>query len=425
MGKLRQLALSRRYDLLFWCFAIALIPKFSFASDDFYKDKWRIESAVQKTYENGTKTVEIKARKSITINGSYREYTGRANIVPAYQNVGRTMFRRLFIRRALPLLGIVALSSMLKGDGFTIDFDNEKIYYPEKTNNTEYSVSPTKGYANTPYDACNLAFGIRAAESSYSNNPPSNLLCYSYEDFLASIYSKSGKYLGGMPPKLQTGDLAHNDYITGNYYGYGTDKIQWSVSSAVTRENQSEPRKELSPEDLGRYAMGTLPNYEKNNWTSVTDAFIPQDEYEIENNPNYTIADQSIREDSTDTSVKPIPDNSGGSSGNNGFSLPNFCDWATPICSFIDWFKDDSTIPDDPSYKVDELDKAKLPDGPQFSLNASCPPPASFSLDLGLVSKNIDIPYTSLCNFSTDARPFVILAAWFHAAFIFAGLFRS
>lgn len=116
-----------------------------------------------------------------------------------------------------------------------------------------------------------------------------------------------------MPPKLQTGDLAHNDYITGNYYGYGTDKIQWSVFSAVTRENQSEPRKELSPEDLGRYAMGTLPNYEKNNWTSVTDAFIPQDEYEIENNPNYTIADQSIREDSTDTSVKPIPDNSSGS----------------------------------------------------------------------------------------------------------------
>lgn len=53
MGKLRQLDLFHRYDLLFWCFAITLIPKLSFASDDFYKDRWRIESAVQKTYENG------------------------------------------------------------------------------------------------------------------------------------------------------------------------------------------------------------------------------------------------------------------------------------------------------------------------------------------------------------------------------------
>lgn len=423
MGKLRQLALFHRYDLLFWCFAITLIPKLSFASDDFYKDRWRIESAVQKTYENGTKTVEIRARKGITVNGAYREYAGRANIVPYSQNVGKTMFRRIFTSRGnLALLGVIAVSAALKSDGFIIDEVDGKIYYPKQTSDTQYSLD-TINWFNSPYDACNFAYGSRPDESTYKTSPPQTFLCYRYEDYLSSIYKD--KRLGTLPTKLEDGSLDHADYIYGSYVGGISDRVQWYVFTSQTKESNPQPNREVSEKDLGDYMMGNLPNFQRPTWVGVTDVFTPVDDYELTNNPNYDVADKNIKEDSIDTSIKPIPDNSGDSSGNNGFSLPSFCDWATPVCSFIDWFKDDSTIPDDPTYKVDELDKSTLPDGPQFSLNASCPPPASFSLDLGLVSKTIDIPYTSLCNFSTDARPFVILAAWFHAAFIFAGLFRS
>ncbi|MBV6590212.1 hypothetical protein, partial [Acinetobacter baumannii] len=275
MGKLRQLDLFHRYDLLFWCFAITLIPKLSFASDDFYKDRWRIESAVQKTYENGTKTVEIRARKGITVNGAYREYAGRANIVPYSQNVGKTMFRRIFASRGnLALLGVIAVSAALKSDGFIIDEVDGKIYYPKQTSDTQYSLD-TVNWFNSPYDACNFAYGSRPDESTYKTSPPQTFLCYRYEDYLSSIYKD--KRLGTLPKKLEDGSLDHADYIYGSYVGGISDRVQWYVSTSQTKESNPQPNREVSEKDLGDYMMGNLPNFQRPTWVGVTDVFTPVD----------------------------------------------------------------------------------------------------------------------------------------------------
>ncbi|QNX07074.1 hypothetical protein [Acinetobacter seifertii] len=72
MGRLTKLDLSYRYVCLFSLLIASLnFSQISFA-EDLSKDKWRIESAVNKTYENGRKTVELRATKGVTINGLNR-----------------------------------------------------------------------------------------------------------------------------------------------------------------------------------------------------------------------------------------------------------------------------------------------------------------------------------------------------------------
>ena len=126
----------------------------------------------------------------------------------------------------------------------------------------------------------------------------------------------------------------------------------------------------------------------------------------------------------------PTAPNSGTATGAYGDGLlnldfPEFCSWAQPLCDLKEWFTDDSAIPEPEEYNVSEFDKNRLPTNPQFNFNGQCPAPKTIALDLGLASTQIALPYDYLCSFAIDIRAFVILGAWLHACFIFAGYVRS
>lgn len=110
---------------------------------------------------------------------------------------------------------------------------------------------------------------------------------------------------------------------------------------------------------------------------------------------------------------------------NPSIEFPTFCNWAMPVCTFVEWFKDDSGIPEPEKHKITDLDKSKLPTAPQFNFNSQCPAPKTFTLNLGMASTEISLPYDYFCSFAVDVRPFVILAAWLHACYIFVGFVRS
>ncbi len=94
---------------------------------------------------------------------------------------------------------------------------------------------------------------------------------------------------------------------------------------------------------------------------------------------------------------------------NPNLELPTFCNWATPICSFVDWFKDDSVVPDAEKYDLKEFDYSKLPSNPDFSFSQSCPVPLSIPLDFGIVSSSIEISYEPFCQFFAKARHSLLL----------------
>lgn len=141
-------------------------------------------------------------------------------------------------------------------------------------------------------------------------------------------------------------------------------------------------------------------------------------EYNDTKDETFPLAYPDITSPALDKPITTTPSNS-------SFEFPEFCNWATPICSFVEWFKDDSAIPEPEKHEVREFDKSKLPTSPEFNFKANCPAPKTFNLSLGMASTQISLPYDYFCSFAVDVRPFVILAAWLNACYIFLGFVRS
>lgn len=408
---------------------IILLFSLTVYAEDLSKDKLKLDYARERVWENGRRTIEIRATKGITVNGSANDISGRyierkatMNIVPSSANLGKTMLRRIILSRGnAALLGVTALSLALKGDGFLIDEVDGKIYYPQKTSNSSYSLDSFNWF-DSPFFACNHSHGVRPDESTYKDSPPNIFLCYTYEDYLNSIYKHgTGKTIGTEPKKLAEGKLDHADYLTGTYYDGYIDKVQWSVFTSRVKNESSQSQRELTEKDLGDYMLGNLPNYERPNWISVLDAFTPIDEYEEKNNPNYkTIVDNFVP-DSNDTVVNPRPNEDPTNPNSSGFDLPNFCDWATYICDFVDWIKQDD-IEKNTEIDVNEEPIQSIDTTVKF--NGQCPVPLTYDFNYGGQSQSFGIKdFTPFCSMLNDIlKPIVIAVSSFVAVLIIGGV---
>lgn len=113
----------------------------------------------------------------------------------------------------------------------------------------------------------------------------------------------------------------------------------------------------------------------------------------------------------TNPKEKTKPKDEGG-----GFELPPFCSWASKVCDFIDWFKDD----DLPKNELPPIDIKDLPidqsaaDKKYYDAKAQCPSPEKIALAFG----TIDFDYTNICNFFTKIAPFIMASAYLTGAFI-------
>ncbi|TAA37560.1 hypothetical protein EA656_02515 [Pseudoxanthomonas winnipegensis] len=100
---------------------------------------------------------------------------------------------------------------------------------------------------------------------------------------------------------------------------------------------------------------------------------------------------------------------------------PSFCGWATTVCDWIGWTKEDPGTPSDAPVPWDE--SPPEPSSWTSGLGGgSCPAPASFTVSIGPVSASPTWDYTGICNMANLLRPLVIAIALAIAAYIVAGL---
>ena len=124
-------------------------------------------------------------------------------------------------------------------------------------------------------------------------------------------------------------------------------------------------------------------------------------------NPNPEIKPNPNPNDKTDPTIKDEKTPS---------ELPAFCIWASKVCDFIDWFKDD----DLPKNELPPIDIKDLPidqsaaDEKYYDAKAQCPSPEKIALAFG----TIDFDYTNICNFFTKIAPFIMASAYLTGAFI-------
>lgn len=113
-----------------------------------------------------------------------------------------------------------------------------------------------------------------------------------------------------------------------------------------------------------------------------------------------------------------------GTPSTGGSSSPlewvEFCSWATPVCEFIDWVKQEPEVSEEETKPVSELQPEY--EDVKVHFQAQCPQPLVFQV--GRFGSQA-ISYQPLCDLATQLQPFVIFLGYFSAAFIVIGISRG
>ena len=135
----------------------------------------------------------------------------------------------------------------------------------------------------------------------------------------------------------------------------------------------------------------------------------PTDNKDTDNNPSAN-PQTNLKEK---TNLKPKDD--------GGFELPPFCSWASHVCRFIDWVKQDPDLgePDKIDIPVQDRNDFAQKDINKQYYNAvgQCPAPAVVNTNFG----QIKIPYDTLCNFFARHSPILIAIAYLIGGYIVIG----
>ncbi|MBF2720646.1 hypothetical protein IP510_12265 [Psychrobacter sp. NG254] len=117
------------------------------------------------------------------------------------------------------------------------------------------------------------------------------------------------------------------------------------------------------------------------------------------------------------------------------FELPAFCSWATPVCDYMTWVKQEYsgmkewlTLEAVESVDDNVSITETIEDGWQDKVNAGyvsfqsqCPDNVLIPVSLMGASQNLNISYAPFCHFASLINPAVILGAWISGLLIISG----
>ena len=132
----------------------------------------------------------------------------------------------------------------------------------------------------------------------------------------------------------------------------------------------------------------------------------------------YTNGNHTSTETTTETPGElPVTEPSGGGGGVAQF--PEFCDWATVVCDFIDWFQEPFDAPEVDWPLIEDQD---YEEEFTFTLAASCPDP--YTIELSLFPP-VQFNWQPFCDLAGFIKPLVLASAAIFAAFISLGIARA
>lgn len=102
--------------------------------------------------------------------------------------------------------------------------------------------------------------------------------------------------------------------------------------------------------------------------------------------------------------------NPDGSTSDSSMSMqfPAFCEWASIVCDFIDWYKEEPDLQDE-SLAIDEEDITPYKREDYIVFGQTCPfEPKAYSLPLGIAgSIDFEADASIFCTYGYQARPFI------------------
>ncbi|AZN69120.1 hypothetical protein DX910_13570 [Acinetobacter haemolyticus] len=325
------------------------------------------------------------------------------------QKMGKVGMNRLLKVTGWGTLGYEALKALLEAVDWVIDPEAQSIWRHKKNDHTGVTCSYTQNYQGKVYSvvykdsygdfhSCPLEAALHRIE-------------YHYTTSANSIVEGSGRFLRWDTTDFSIGvQYFYADYLIKPGLPNAGQRVEIRQSVNAARDKEIIPDKEiLTEQDLADYANRTHKDYSnpelapklnpKYNPSIQTDLWKPSNKFEEENSPTVEEAIKQLEvanPDSKDDTIKenePNPE-----TGEKSFSLPAFCNWATAVCDFFDWMKQEPEK--DPEQNLPDVDDkgifSKTFDF-SFSLSSQCPPDISWKLESQYLSGNFTFSMKWLC----------------------------
>lgn len=375
-------------------------------------EKWNYEPVMKDM------NIHVKGYKVDQYGNAVNDYEYNTKIDPKTtanrKKMGTVGFGRLLKTTGWGLLGSAALEALLNSVDWILDPEAQSIWRNKPNPNPSYQCKNDGFSWKSIYSTATCPSTV--AENSLepfclANGGASPDITCKYLDLF--VVTPTGAYV---PAQQWTGDVSRYAAL----YGVTNRHGSYSNYVIITKDKElpkTEPEKEyLTPEQLADYVNKTHPDYAKPELAEklnpkyspkiVEDLWKPSNQWEEVNSPTVQEVqkklDQAQPEPKKDAEIKPNPET-------GGSILPKFCDWASPVCDAIKWFKETPDLQDEP-LNIEDKQVIDYEHINYVQFGASCPfSPQAQSLPMGVLgSIDFETDLTFICSFGVEAKPYIV-----------------
>lgn len=371
------------------------------------------------------------AKNSIGVNANFAfKKAANDTTYAATKSISSTAVAKTFLGRftrfGIQSVGFYAVEQLLRGTDWIMDADEQSIYRKRpsfeycKTSRGE-EVCFDSARAIVDHFLGHLDFGDRQiiidnwTEITPRKSPDRIMQELARSD--RGTTSVTIKYAGTgyevyprNPDKHYPTNTSHVLEVYAKASTGGKELMSDSDLGQILREQASAADYETMIQPQPDVAPANDPAYDYIYDDAASDAK-PVAQTDTETNPDPDTETNPDPDPETDPVTDPDPETE-----NKPFEFPKFCDWAKPVCDFVDWFKNDTDDPTD----ID-IDDPDLPNvDTKINFGGQCPNDIILTFDI--YQRNVEFPlmqYSKLCPIlSSYIRPMLILLGSFFAVMI-------
>jgi len=436
------------------CFCLVYTPFFANANDSW---SWKHHNKMREQ-----ERLKAHLVKQINESGSKKVVEAVVETRPTAAKVGGVMFKRLMSSAGGKMLGVYAVIQLIEGIGWVMEDGTyvkkiKKDDYLDCTTNTECEWEWRWNGKNYP-----TAKAASVALVSYENKSQT-LLRYESQSLTPTVISATKM---SALFKIKVSRISNsNDSWVNEHTFYGELNPDYKKPEDI----KTVP---LTPALLGAAMLGTGykdpdPDFDNSivnndDWTAVPEAYTPDESgvgnelaNELEkkadaaprtsdgkpaplvdpkynndlssndsaNDRSWENRDEDGTKGSTESNTSTDPE-TGETTQTGSFKLPAFCDWASAVCDWFDWTKENPDTPEDNEIpQITELDIGQLDTG-TFKATPGCPQPIQVPVNL-VGSGSISISYEPICAFASKWAFVAPLIAFLSGAMIIVGVGRK
>ncbi len=409
--------------------------------------------SVTSTVRSGLSSL-YTATKNVSLNGALKAVTSNATLLPVATDVA------VFVGKNVAGLAVLYAVSQLVGAGVTYYHDAQAlkyVYTPNDPNHQSsqyyYMGSVSGGGTVTAYSLSELITKVKQAYDGFYAEPTFVNCFGNYGDVnvtcsISPQVSGAGHFTpinrmfgrltnpnyvaGSTPPTSQS--LSYSDVANkiisnaqgGNFdaknFIYATADSAFDVNPSSRAIPYSQAERQFERNVVYPVTNGATVN---TNTTASSTSVSNTNASSTSTTANPASATTPNPASSTTTNTNRVA-SSTTTTNNNSHSvsdldLPNFCDYASVLCGFFNWAKDD-TFDESTDTKASIASPVYTQNFASVQFSGSCPPPQVVSFSVFGGSYSFSISYSSFCDFCAVVRPFVLAGAYISASYIILGL---